>query len=61
MEKIKTVQASNLKEARDKWAELTGETKLSTWDPIRQSVWGWSIMVISTTDQRVPKTEFFQQ
>lgn len=44
IEMIRDVEANSLKEAKDKWAEITGENKLNTWNTESQTVWGWEIV-----------------
>lgn len=60
LEMVRTVRAKNLEEAKLKWAEITGEDKKETWCPERKTVWGWSIMVLRTTDLKVPKDCYFK-
>ena len=43
-EKVREVEAESLTEAKAKWAALTGEDRKPTWDPVQQTVWGWSLV-----------------
>ncbi len=56
---ILSIKASDLREAKDLWAKETREDKSQTWNPEYQTVWGWSIMVLSTDDPNVDKSDFF--
>ena len=41
IEMIKEVWATDLNEAKDEWAKVTGEDQKDTWCPKRKTVWGW--------------------
>ena len=44
---IRTVTAENLREAKDKWASVTGNDKSNTWNPETQTLWGWEVVQIT--------------
>ena len=41
---IRPILADSLESAIDKWAEITGENKKSTWNATFRTVWGWSVV-----------------
>lgn len=45
-EKIRTVDADSLQEAKQKYAEITGLIRLPDWNPTNQTYWGWEIVEI---------------
>lgn len=46
IQNIQEVWAEDLKQAKDEWAKVTGEDKKSTWNPKKQTVWGWEVVVV---------------
>jgi hypothetical protein len=44
---IRVVEAFNIREAKQKYAELTGLDKLKEWNPNQQTYWGWAIVGVS--------------
>lgn len=41
---IRSIEANDLKEAKQKYAELTGLTEKQEWNPTTQCLWGWEIV-----------------
>jgi len=41
---IETIEAPNLRDAKDKYAEKLGLLKDTTWDAETQTLWGWEIV-----------------
>jgi len=46
IEHIQSVEALTLREAKQKWAELTGHDDPKYWDPERQTYWGWGVVQV---------------
>lgn len=61
MEYVRLVKAKNLKEAKDKWAQETGEDKKETWDKENQTVWGWQIKVTASNDPFLKPEDYFEE
>ena len=41
------VQANSIREAKQKYAEMTGLTSKKSWNPETQTYWGWEIVGVS--------------
>jgi len=46
VEHIRTVEASDLVEAKQRWAELTGHVD-RYWNPTDKTYWGWSVVEVN--------------
>jgi len=44
VERVHTVYANSLKEAKQKWAEETGHTNPQYWNKETQRYWGWDVV-----------------
>lgn len=49
-ELLRTISANSLREAKDKWAEVTDYSKKDNWDPKSQTYWGWSVICLGSND-----------
>lgn len=44
IEDVRTVSASGIREAKQKWAEATGKDDPKWWDKEAQTYWGWKVV-----------------
>jgi hypothetical protein len=47
IEMIRDIEANSLDEAKDKWAEITGQNKFEEWNPTTKTFWGWQVVQIN--------------
>ena len=60
IEFVKSVYAKDLKEAKDKWANITKQDINDDWNPKSQTVWGWGIFVLRSNDKRIEEKDYFR-
>jgi hypothetical protein len=58
---IRYIMGNNIKEARNKWSNVTGEDIKESWLPDNQTVYNYSIMILFTNDLNIKEDDLYKE